>query len=215
MRSRQRKGIALALVIVGLVGTLLSAFYLLGNPWERNRELEAWKRAVSTLSQPFASNYFDPGTMVATGSPIPPVTPPEPAPTQGVTSGAILRLRIESAGIDVLVYEGIDTRTLRRGPGHFTETAMPGEGGNTVISGHRTTYGGPFANLNSILVDTEIIIQDRRGEEYTYRVEWVRRVSPEELWVTKPTKTETLTLTTCDPPFSSRSRLVVRAIRAE
>ena len=72
-------------------------------------------------------------------------------------------LTIPSLGIeDLVVYEGVDTETLKKGPGHMDSTPLPGQPGNAVVSGHRTTYGRPFfdflfTNFGSTWVNSQIL----------------------------------------------------------
>ncbi len=72
---------------------------------------------------------------------------PEAAPQPG---GAVGRIVIPKAEVDWIVVEGITPEDLRKGPGHIRGSAMPGQVGNTVISGHRTTNGAPFYNLDRL-----------------------------------------------------------------
>jgi sortase A len=115
----------------------------------------------------------------------------------------------------VLVVEGISVADLRRGPGHYPGTAEPGQPGNVGISGHRTTYGAPFYDLDQLEPGDEVHLVDRQGREWVYDVIEQRVIAPTDLWVVGEDPLETgapmLTLTTCNPRFSSRERLVVFA----
>ncbi|MBW3661850.1 MAG: sortase [Actinobacteria bacterium] len=115
----------------------------------------------------------------------------------------------------LLVVEGISVPDLRRGPGHYPGTAEPGQPGNVGISGHRTTYGAPFYDLDQLQPGDEVHLVDRAGREWVYDVLEQRVIAPTELWVVGDDPLETgapmLTLTTCNPRFSSSERLVVFA----
>ena len=50
----------------------------------------------------------------------------------------------------MVIVEGTGTEDLKRGPGHYPGTAMPGQVGNFVVAGHRTTYGAPFNRSTTI-----------------------------------------------------------------
>ena len=115
--------------------------------------------------------------------------------------------------------EGIDVDDLRKGPGHYPGTPLPGQAGNAAIAGHRTTYGAPFGDLDQLAVGDEIVLTTVQGT-FTYRV--VRApfaVSPDDGDVLLPTvdplvpgaKAATLTLTTCNPKYSAAERLIVKA----
>jgi sortase A len=79
-----------------------------------------------------------------------------------------------------------------------------------VISGHRTTYGAPFHELDTLVPGDLIEVETALGT-HTYAVRETIIVRPTELWVTEPREGAWLTLTTCHPKFSSRQRLVVFA----
>lgn len=127
---------------------------------------------------------------------------------------AVFSLEIPSIGVKEKVYEGTSKRVLMSGPGHIKGTALPGEKGNCVVSGHRVTYGGPFRNLHKLEKGDEVIVR-YSGRRFVYIVVWKKRVLPREVWVAAPTELPSLTLTTCDPPYSAKYRLVVRAVLSE
>ena len=115
------------------------------------------------------------------------------------TGGAFAVIRIPT--IDRLkdgwtVVEGVELRNLKNGAGHMPHTPLPGMPGNAVISGHRTTYGAPFHELDD-LVPGDIIEVDTALGTHTYAVRETIIVRPTELWVTEPRDGAWLTLTTC------------------
>lgn len=129
-------------------------------------------------------------------------------------------LRIPRLGRDYakVVVEGIGREDLKKGPGHFPGSALFGIVGNTVISGHRTTYGAPFNRLDALNVGDAIVVETRTMW-FTYLVTETKVVSPHAIEVTYPvpfdkdaTPTQRLlTLTTCNPKYSARTRLIVFA----
>lgn len=131
---------------------------------------------------------------------------------------AVLRVPRFGADYAPVVVEGVTPEALRRGPGHFPGTALPGEIGNFVLSGHRTTYGKPFSRVDELRVGDPLVVEvaDRY---FTYRVTGSEIVDPDRLDVTYPVPgrsggaptEELMTLTTCHPKFSARSRLIVYA----
>ncbi len=123
-------------------------------------------------------------------------------------AGIFGRLRIPKLDLDVIVLEGTDLITLRRGPGHIIKTARPSEDGNTAISGHRTTYGAPFAELNKLEKGDVILLTTLEGD-YEYQVTGSGVVRPTNLSVIGQNYKGRLTLTTCDPPGSAAKRLAV------
>ncbi|MEQ6903316.1 class E sortase [Nocardioides sp. YIM 152588] len=117
-----------------------------------------------------------------------------------------------------VVLEGTDMGTIDDGPGHFAETALPGEIGNFAVAGHRATHGEPFADLDRLVEGDEIYVETTDGW-FTYQVTWSRIVAPTAVEVIapvaghpgkKPTE-HTLTLVTCNPRWASTERLVVGA----
>ena len=137
--------------------------------------------------------------------------PVEPSSVQEIGSG-IAQIQIPKIGVDRVVVEGVGVDDLKKGPGHYPGTAIPGQVGNSVISGHRTTYGAPFYRLDELVPGDVIKIIDRTRTEYRYRVSELRIVLPTDRKSTAPTSDSRLTLTTCHPRFSARQRLIVVAI---
>ena len=119
-------------------------------------------------------------------------------------------LSIPTISLSQVIVDGTDKSQLQLGPGHYIGTAMPGEAGNVAIAGHRTTWGRPFRNLDKLHKGDQIFITTPRAA-IMYRVVWIKIVSPNDTGVVAPTTTPSLTLTTCNPPYSAASRLVVRA----
>ncbi|MCW2679826.1 MAG: sortase family protein [Frankiales bacterium] len=123
------------------------------------------------------------------------------------------------AGYDPwVVVEGTSVADLKNGPGHIPGTALPGEVGNVVVSGHRTTYGAPFQRLDELTDGSQIVLETRDGW-FTYDVRRKQIVAPAASEVTlpvpgNPTATPVdrlLTLTTCHPKYSAKQRLIVFA----
>lgn len=127
-------------------------------------------------------------------------------------------IRIPEFGEDYgfVVIEGVDREDLRKGPGHYPGTALPGQIGNFVVSGHRTTYSAPFNRLGELERGDSILI-DTRDRQYVYKVTDREIVSPSAVEVTAPVPghpkrepTERLiTLTTCHPKYSAAKRMII------
>jgi sortase A len=123
----------------------------------------------------------------------------------------VMELEIPKIRLSEAVYEGISRRVLMSGPGHISGTSYPDrKSGNCCISAHRVTFGGPFRKLDRLVQGDEIIVR-YKDQIYFYRVIWIKRVKPGDVWVLQHTEVPSLTLTTCDPPYSAKYRLVVRA----
>ena len=149
-----------------------------------------------------------------------PVPPGRPATLTVFPEGtAVARIYLPSLGKDQVhvVVEGVSHEDLKKGPGHYPGTEFPGEIGNMVISGHRTTYGAPFNRLDELRGGDPIVMETRTAF-YTYRVISSYVVKPSAIGETdhvpnQPTATPTkalVTLTTCNPKYSARQRLIIR-----
>jgi sortase A len=153
-------------------------------------------------------------TTTTTTTPPPPrqQTQPIAPPTDNAKEPVIElgRLRIPKIGVDMALYEGIRLSTLDLGPGHWPGTAMPGEVGNVVVGGHRTSKHRVFRHIDELVAGDQIIFDDANGE-HIYIVNRVEIVSPTDVWIINPTDTPTATLFACHPPGSTRQRIVVFA----
>lgn len=123
---------------------------------------------------------------------------------------AVALLRIPRLGIDQVVVEGSTPTDTKRGPGHLSASPLPGEYGNAVIEGRRTTYGGPFANLDSVRKGDKIDATTGQGV-FTYTVSKVAHLSPGDKDVVSGSSDSRLTLMTSDPAFFATGRLAVVA----
>ena len=139
------------------------------------------------------------------------VEPPELlAEPVAPTGEPFARLVIDRIQLDAVVFEGVDRTTLKLGPGHMPGTPLPGQPGNAVISGHRTTYGRPFFDLDLLVVGDEIKVETALGIS-SYAVRSILVVAPTDVWVAANTEGAWLTLTTCHPQFSAAQRLIIQA----
>ena len=129
------------------------------------------------------------------------------APSKGDPIG---RISIPAIDLEWMVIEGVDVEYLASGPGHMAWTPVPGQPGNAVISGHRTTYGAPFHDLDLLEVGDRIEVETLTGT-HLYRVYDSVVVPPDGVWVVHQWGGAWLTLTTCNPKGSAAERLVVFA----
>ena len=123
---------------------------------------------------------------------------------------AIARISVPSIGVDEYVVEGTDTANLRKGPGHYPSTPLPGDGGTTAIAGHRTTYGAPFRRIDDLDRGDRIVVEMPR-RSYSYWVEQVKIVEPTDLSVLKRVGHARLVLSACHPLYSAAQRVIVFA----
>jgi sortase A len=129
---------------------------------------------------------------------------------------ALIRIPRLGKGFHYVVIEGVSIADLRKGPGHYPGTALPGQIGNFVVSGHRTTYLAPFNKLGELRDGDQILI-DTRASQFVYKVTSTKVVQPDDISVAapvpehpraNPTK-RLITLTTCNPKYSAAQRLII------
>jgi sortase A len=123
---------------------------------------------------------------------------------------AIARIELPSIGVSEYVVEGTDTASLRKGPGHYPETPLPGDPGTTAIAGHRTTYGAPFRNIDQ-LRRGEPVTLDMPDGRFIYRVERTKIVDDQDLSVLDEVGYQRLVLSACHPLYSAAQRVIVFA----
>lgn len=131
---------------------------------------------------------------------------------------SLAEIRIPRLGADYryVIVEGTTPADLRMGPGHYAGSALPGQVGNFVVSGHRTTYAAPFNRLDELRPGDPILVTAGRYE-YVYRVIGQQVVLPTDLAVAAPVPGHPgatphlakITLTTCHPKYSAARRLIV------
>lgn len=144
-----------------------------------------------------------------------------PARPPGPGDPAFL-LNIPAIDFDQVVVEGVGTEDLKSGPGHYPscrsgferpyctefDEVWPGEEGRVIVSGHRTTFGAPFFDLDKLKPGDEIITQTKWGE-FTYEVTEIRVVQPDSLAIAIQSDAAEIVLTTCNPKYSAAQRLIV------
>lgn len=200
-RERRRRGRILR--ISGLV-LIAAALALGGYLW-----WTLWGTGFETRA---AQEDLRPAFELTIGTATPEDAPPRVAHVPG---DAVAIIRIPKIDVDYVVVEGTDVESLKKGPGHYTDTAYPWKAtGRVAIAGHRTTYGSPFWSLNELQPGDRIVLATEYGI-FEYRVTGSRIISPSDASVLESTREPTLVLTTCNPRFSAAERLVVFADRVD
>jgi sortase A len=127
---------------------------------------------------------------------------------------AIGRISIPRLGLDMVVVNGTDAGTLKKGPGRDQRTFMPGEGELVYVAGHRTTYSAPFSDIDDL----------RRGDRVALRVPYatlVYRITghvvvpADDLDRLRSNGREVLALQACHPRFFASHRYIVYATPVE
>lgn len=74
---------------------------------------------------------------------------------------------------NLVVVEGSTSRQLADGPGHLSDTPLPGQTGTSEILGRSVTYGAPFRDITRMKAGDKLTVTTGQGV-FTYRVEGVR-----------------------------------------
>lgn len=181
-----------------------------------------WGTGIYTNQQQAAlEQEFDQLPAVETESDDPQRLEPKTLPGAGDPA---FRLRIPAIDLQNIVVEGVGTEELKKGPGHYPacrqgfdrplctdfKEVWPGQEGRVIVSGHRTTYGAPFWDLDQLNKGDEIITDTKWGT-YTYEVTEKRIVQPDSLAIAIQSDAAEIVLTTCNPKYSAAQRLIVFA----
>ena len=126
------------------------------------------------------------------------------------TGDPIGRLKIGRIGLKMVVVQGTDHETLKKGPGHYEPSAIPGQGHLIYVAGHRTTYLAPFAHINDIKVGDYITFSVPYAM-FTYRVQRHYIVRSDQLSVLQDRGSEILRLQACHTRFFATLRYIVVA----
>jgi sortase A len=138
-------------------------------------------------------------------------------------SGAIMGLTINALGVhNAPVFDSDSQWALDNGVGHVPETSLPWSDTpqrNVYLEGHRLGWPGTgsyliFYYLNKLKDGDEIVLGERDGKKYRYRVTETLVVNPDDVWVMGQVRgRDMVTLQTCTPIPAFDKRLIVRADR--
>ena len=113
-------------------------------------------------------------------------------------------------GVNMILVNGTDHDTLKKGPGRDLRTFMPGENRLVYIAGHRTTYLAPFSHIDSLRAGDRVTIEVPYGT-FIYRVTQHRIVKATDLSVLRSPKHEVVELQACHPRFFASHRYIAYA----
>lgn len=206
-------------IITGVLILGFVAYQWQGTKLEMNR-------GQNDLSSSFVAMIDDPATVLEAEptvndisvelAKIDPATAPPMAPPPEGEPAAIIS--IDKIGVEHMVVEGVSRSDLKKGPGHYPGTPLPGQAGNAAIAGHRTTYGAPFHRIDELVPGDVINVATQQGG-FTYRVLPAPDNNDLGWYAVKPNQVEVigdfgdnrLTLTACHPKYSARERIIVHA----
>jgi len=202
------------MITLGLVLLLFAAY-------------EVWGKAAivgahqEVLDQQLSEEWGAPPVV----EPSPEATPtPEPSAAAPPPGWAIARLHIPRLNKHWVVVEGVDLSDIKYAPGHYPDTAMPGQVGNFAVAGHRSP--AIFWDLDklsagdpNVVEDGDAIVVETRTNYYVYAVSRNYIVRPTAIEVIAPVPgspgqaatSPMLTLTTCNPKWDNYERLIVHA----
>jgi sortase A len=202
--SRVRSGVRATgelMITFGLIVLLFAAYEV----WGITAEVEAEQ---SNLDDQLSQEWAQPDPTVSAG--------PTVTALKAPSGGAIARLYIPALKKHWVVVQGVTQAALRKGPGHYPDSALPGRKGNFSVAGHRNR--ATFWRLDE-LKDGDAIVVETKSDWYVYTMTSQKIVLPSAIEVVypvpgkrgvKPTKAM-LTLTTCNPKFNNYQRLIVHA----
>jgi sortase A len=194
-------------ITVGVLILLFVAYQLWGTGI---REAQAQRKLENEFEQRLGDASVPAPDESAQGPPTSTTTAPGPPPPSVAEGDAVAHLRIPDIGVDKIVVEGVTLDDLKRGPGHYPDTPLPGQPGNAAIAGHRTTYGAPFNRIDELEPGDEILVTTVQGA-FRYEVSDQLIVSPDEVGVLDDFGDNRVTLTACHPKYSARQRIIVVA----
>ena len=136
--------------------------------------------------------------------------------TSSARGEVIGRLRVPRMGVNMLLVNGTDHDTLKKGPGRDNRTFMPGENRLVYIAGHRTTYLAPFSHIDRLRSGDRVTIEVPYGT-FIYAVTRHRIVKSTDLSVLRSPRHELVELQACHPRFFASHRYIAyaRLLRVE
>lgn len=130
-------------------------------------------------------------------------------------------VRVSSENLIKRNWNGLERdmqKALQDGVVHYPGTALPGQEGNVVVTGHSSyfpwdpgRFKDVFALLHDVVVGDQIVVFYEQ-KKYIYEISSIKVVLPKDVDVLKPTANNQLTLITCTPVGTNLKRLVVTAI---
>jgi sortase A len=120
------------------------------------------------------------------------------------------RIVIGRLGLNMVIVNGTDEGSLRRGPGRDPRTYMPGQNRLVYIAGHRTTFLAPFSHIDDIRPGDYIRIEMPYAT-FVYRAFRHTIVPATDLAVLRSPDHEVLALQACHPRFFATHRYLVYA----
>ena len=123
---------------------------------------------------------------------------------------AVGRLQVPRLGLNMVMVNGTETETLKKGPARHLGSYLPGEGKLIYVAGHRTTYSAPFSAIDGLRRGDQVKLELPYGT-FEYRVTRHRVVGATDVAVLRSKGREELALQACHPRFFASERYIVYA----
>ena len=202
-------GGALTLAWTLLVWQWQDPFTALYTKWKQHQLASQYQKRVEAFSAPIATTSLaDERRSIKREA-----TRYRASSTRGEAIG---RIRIPRMGVNMVLVNGTDHETLKKGPGRDARTFMPGENRLIYIAGHRTTYLAPFSHIDRLKSGDRVTIEVPYGT-FIYAVTRHRIVKATDLSVLRSPKHEVVELQACHPRFFASHRYIAyaRLLRVE
>jgi sortase A len=187
-----------------LAGTGVVAVGAAAAGWDLSRP--STQRSARPATRVAPTQHLQVRTDAEPALPIPDPLPDPDAPASGIVIGTIGIARL---GLMADIQEGMALADIDRGPSHWPATARPGQLGNMVLAGHRTTYTEPFRHLERLQPGdpVEFVVG---GVTVTYATRGVVVVPANAVDIAAQNDAHTATLFACHPPGQATERIVAK-----
>ncbi len=201
------------------VGALIVLFVVYVLFWTGVKADHVMDDQIDQLQEQWSQGTVRPTTSGATGASEAPAPAAPPAPYKSGKPFAIMYIPRLGFTWNKPVLENTATDTLKKGLGHYANTARLGQKGNFAVAGHRRTYGDPFKDFPRLREGDAVVLTDGTTW-FTYRIDkGPYKTVPSDIEVIDPVPRKSgytrpgryLTLTTCDPEWGHSYRLIVWA----
>ena len=211
MTTTARRRASLSAVVALVVTSIgLTGWALRPEADPRPRPTRGPRRPSSHQPVPQTTALTSTSLPPAPAAPLLPVPEDAPAdaraPTLEVVHGT---LELPTIGVSQPFGEGVTLTAIDRGPSHWPGSAMPGQLGNVVVAGHRTTHSRPFLDLDLLAPGDPLVFHMSDGTTWTYEMTASEIVGPDAMYIVDQHPEPTATLFACHPKGSAAQRIVV------
>lgn len=205
------KKIGVMLIISGL---LIASTPFIGNSYMQAKRNQLYLTYLKELEQPEELKQLEEGKAVGSKTITQELDDKKQEEVSSHSFGendVIGKIKISNIEVDLIIIEGESKNNLKLGVAHMLGTAYPGEKGNCVIAGHRNyTFGSMFNRLGELQLNDIIYIEFGK-REYSYKVDEIEIVNPDDLGVLEQSETQRrITLLTCHPIHVGNKRLLIK-----